>query len=75
VTQSPKFYFRDVGTVNHLARRGHMEAGSADYGKAFENWIFHELSVHSRYLELWYPISYWRLSTDPRVLRKQNPQD
>ena len=67
VTQSPKFYFRDVGTVNHLARRGRMEAGSAAYGKAFENWIFHELSVHSRYSELWYPISYWRLSSGIEV--------
>lgn len=67
VTQSPKFYFRDVGTVNHLARRGKLEAGSEMYGKAFENWIFHELSVHSRYSELWYPIRYWRLSSGIEV--------
>lgn len=44
-----------------------MEAGSESFGKAFENWIFHELSVHSRYSDQWYPISYWRLSSGIEV--------
>lgn len=65
--QAPKFYFRDVGVVNHLARRGPIEPGSELFGKAFENWIFHELSVHSRYSERWYEISYWRLSSGIEV--------
>jgi predicted AAA+ superfamily ATPase len=64
---APKFYFRDVGVVNHLARRGPIEPGSELFGKAFENWIFHELSVHSRYSERWYEISYWRLSSGIEV--------
>jgi len=61
--QAPKFYFRDVGVVNQLARRGTVHTGSELFGKAFENWLFHELSVHSRYSELFYEISYWRLSS------------
>jgi predicted AAA+ superfamily ATPase len=67
VIHAPKFYFRDIGVVNHLARRGDLLPGSSDYGKAFENWIFHELSVHSRYSDLWYDISYWRLSSGSEV--------
>lgn len=65
--QAPKFYFRDLGVVNHLARRGSIETGSELFGKAFENWLFHELSVHSRYSELFYDLSYWRLSSGIEV--------
>ena len=61
-TQAPKFYFRDVGVVNHLAKRGQIETGSELFGKAFENWLFHELSTHSSYSESFYDLSYWRLA-------------
>jgi predicted AAA+ superfamily ATPase len=65
--QSPKFFFRDVGVVNHLAHRGIIEAGSELFGKAFENWLFNELSVHSRYSEKFYDLSYWRLTSGVEV--------
>lgn len=65
--QSPKFYFRDLGVVNYLAKRKTVEPGSEVFGKAFENWIFHELSVHSRYSEKFYDLSYWRLTTGVEV--------
>jgi predicted AAA+ superfamily ATPase len=65
--QAPKFYFRDVGVVNHLARRGRIQPGAELFGKAFENWLFHELSVHSKYSELYYDLSYWRLSSGIEV--------
>jgi uncharacterized protein len=64
---APKFYFRDVGIVNHLSRRGAVEQGSELFGKAFENWVFNELSIHSRYTEKFYDISYWRLTTGAEV--------
>ncbi len=67
VRTAPKFYFRDVGLVNHLVRRHAVEAGSEAFGKAFENWIFHELSVHIRTLSCPYDISYWRLSSGIEV--------
>lgn len=67
VMHAPKFYFRDVGVVNHLVRRGIVEAGSEAFGKAFENWIFHELSVHVRSIPAPYDISYWRLSSGIEV--------
>ena len=64
---APKFYFRDLGVVNHLARRGAIKPGSELFGKAFENWLFHELSVHTKYSELFYELSYWRLSSGIEV--------
>ncbi|MFH0729311.1 MAG: DUF4143 domain-containing protein [Pseudomonadota bacterium] len=67
IMQAPKFYFRDLGVVNHLAKRGVIESGSELFGKAFENWLFHELSVHSRYSERFYDLSYWRLSSGAEV--------
>ena len=67
VIQSPKFYFSDVGVVNHLARRGRIRPGSELFGKAFENWVFHELSAHRSYSELHYDLSYWRLSGGTEV--------
>ena len=62
VIGSPKFYFADVGVVNRLARRGKLLAGSELYGKAFENWVFHELSTCLSYREVDGPLSYWRLA-------------
>ncbi|MDE0448792.1 MAG: DUF4143 domain-containing protein [Spirochaetaceae bacterium] len=42
VVAAPKFYFGDVGVVNFLARRGALQPGGELFGKAFENWVFHE---------------------------------
>jgi uncharacterized protein len=67
VIGAPKFYFADVGTVNHLARRGTVQAGSELYGKAFENWVFHELTAHNSYTEAFAHLSYWRLPSGIEV--------
>lgn len=56
----PKFYFTDVGTVNRLARRGIVEAGSEAYGRAFENWVFHEITAWIAYSKRDIPLAYWR---------------
>lgn len=65
--QTSKFYFSDVGVVNFLARRNQLEAGSALYGKAFENWLFHELSAYNSYKEKFAQLSYWRLPSGIEV--------
>jgi predicted AAA+ superfamily ATPase len=67
VIGTSKFYFADVGIVNHLAKRGRLEPGSELFGKAFENWVFHELSTHSSYSDLYYDLSYWRLASGIEV--------
>lgn len=67
VTTSPKFYFSDVGLVNNLARRGPLLRGSEAYGKAFENWVYHELSTWIDYNEPGSQLSYWGLSGGAEV--------
>ena len=67
VIGAPKFYFADVGVVNRLTRRGELAAGSQLYGKAFENWVFHELSACIEYQEWDLELTYWRLPSGIEV--------
>lgn len=62
-----KFYFNDVGVANFLARRGEVLPGSDALGKAFENWVFHELKAYNAYCERFAQFSFWRLSTGVEV--------
>ncbi len=67
LTAAPKFYFADVGVVNRLARRGEVAPGSELYGKAFENWVHHELCAFVGYREIDDELSYWRLPSGIEV--------
>ena len=67
VAVSPKFYFSDIGVVNFLAKRGKLEQGSELYGKAFENWCFHELRAYNIYNDLFAELRYWRLAGGTEV--------
>lgn len=62
-----KFYLSDVGVVNILAKRNNLEPGSALFGKAFENWVAHELRAYNHYMEKFIEISYWRLANGMEV--------
>lgn len=64
---APKFYFFDVGVVNHLARRHRVDRGSMSFGQAFENWVCHELSCFVEYSGSLDQLSFWRLSTQQEV--------
>ncbi len=65
--QSPKFYFSDVGVVNHLCKRGKVIPKSELFGKAFENWVFHELNAFNSYNDKFMDFSYWKLTTGVEV--------
>ncbi|MCK5072484.1 MAG: ATP-binding protein, partial [Bacteriovoracaceae bacterium] len=67
VINASKFYFSDVGVVNFLAKRKGLEQGSSLYGKAFENWVFHELAAYNAYSENYLDLSYWRLASGIEV--------
>ena len=67
VVAAPKFYFSDVGVVNYLARRGRMQPGGELFGKAFENWVLHELLAFNAYHESFADLSYWRLASGIEV--------
>lgn len=67
LVHSPKFYFHNVGIVNSLVKRRHVEPGSEVYGKAFENWILHEIRAYNSYKKKRWDLSYWRTSTRHEV--------
>lgn len=67
VIQAPKFYFADVGVVNHLAKRGQIQPGSELFGKALENLVHHELSAYSEYRRPGLGLAYWRLASGIEV--------
>ena len=67
VISAPKFYFADVGVVNFLARRGRLEPGGELFGKAFENWVLHELLSYGAYHDVAVDLSYWRLASGIEV--------
>lgn len=67
VITAPKFYFFDVGIVNHLLKRGSITPGSESFGNAFEHFICNEIFAHSHYSGLAYPISYWRTASQIEV--------
>ena len=50
-----------------VAKRGDIQPGSELYGKAFENWVFHELTAYNAYRELDCEFSYWRLASGIEV--------
>ena len=67
VVLSPKLYFFDVGVVNFLAKRGVLEPGAELFGKAFENWVHHELRAYQAYRRPDWDLTYWGLSSGAEV--------
>jgi predicted AAA+ superfamily ATPase len=67
IQASPKFYFFDVGVVNSLTKRNQIEQGSELFGKAFENWIFHEIRCFKAYSKPELEITFWKLSNGHEV--------
>lgn len=67
VITAPKFYYFDLGIVNHLLNRKISVPESVDYGNAFEHFIYLELYAHSQYSGIEYPISYWRTASQLEI--------
>jgi len=67
ITRAPKFYLFDVGVAGALTRRHIPEERGAQFGKAFEHFIFMEIVAYSSYSELGFPIRYWRTKTGYEV--------
>ena len=67
LSAAAKFYFSDVGVVGRLARRGVLERGSELYGKAFENWVHHELAAFAAYTDFDGDLAHWRLPSGVEV--------
>ena len=67
VVLAPKFYYFDVGVAGHLTRRGNVAPRSELFGRALEHLIFMEVTAHSSYSGLKYPVAYWRTASQIEV--------
>ncbi len=60
ISTIPKFYLFDVGVAHYLTRKKIQILKGGDAGKAFEHFIFMEITAYIGLNELDYPIQYWR---------------
>lgn len=67
LVQSPRFYYFDVGVVNHLLHRKELVRGTAEYGHAFEHLVIQELKAWLEYTESDERLTYWRTYTGLEV--------
>lgn len=58
--QTPRFYFFDVGIVNHLLHRTNLIRGTSEYGHAFEHLVIQELKAWLNYNESNEKLTFWR---------------
>lgn len=65
--QTPRFYYFDVGIVNHLLHRKELVRGTAEYGHAFEHLVIQELYAWISYTNSNEKLSYWHTHTGLEV--------
>ncbi|GAB1414826.1 ATP-binding protein [Paludibacter sp.] len=64
---APKFYYFDVGITNYLLKRKNLQAGTADFGHAFEHLITQEIIAYLGYSFSEDKLSYWRTQSGYEV--------
>lgn len=67
LVQAPRFYYFDVGVVNHLLHRKELVRGTTDYGHAFEHLVVQEIYAWMHYTHSEETMSYWRTYTGMEV--------
>ena len=67
LVQSPRFYYFDVGIVNHLLHRNNLTRGTVEYGHAFEHLVIQELKAYLTYSESNENLTFWRTHTGIEV--------
>ncbi len=60
ITRASKFYLFDVGVAGAITKRHIDQARGETFGKAFEHFIFMEISAYNVYNEVDYTINFWR---------------
>ena len=62
-----KFYFFDTGVAHVLLGRKSIVAGTPDFGKALEHFVFLELKAYLSYQRLDNKLTYWRTKSQLEV--------
>jgi len=65
--ETSKFYFFDIGIVSTLLGTKSLTAGTPEFGRAFEHFIFQECWAHRHYSGLDYPMTFWRTASGSEV--------
>ena len=65
--ETAKFFLFDVGIVRALSGMRRIQAGSDEFGRAFEHFLIEEIRAYQSYRERFLPLSYWRTSTGLEV--------
>ena len=65
--RAPRFYYFDVGVVNHLLHRKGLVRGTPQYGHAFEHLVVQELIAYMSYTHQEEKLFYWRTYTGIEV--------
>ncbi|MDY6032676.1 MAG: AAA family ATPase [Alloprevotella sp.] len=60
LVQAPRFYYFDVGIVNHLLHRNNLVRGTAEYGHALEHLVIQELKAWLSYTDSVEQLAFWR---------------
>ncbi|RLD60022.1 MAG: hypothetical protein DRJ05_05415 [Bacteroidetes bacterium] len=67
ISKAPKFYMFDVGVAGALTKRFIPEERGEIFGKAFEHFIFMELTAYRSYSEIDFEIGFWRTKSGLEV--------
>jgi predicted AAA+ superfamily ATPase len=65
--ETEKYYLFDVGVVRALSGMRIIQAGTEEFGRAFEHFLIEEIRAYLSYREKDLPLSYWRTSTGLEV--------
>ena len=67
VSQSPKFYYFDVGVYNYLMNRTSLPQGTPEYGHAFEHFVVQEIRAYLGYTHNEKKLSYWHTYSNKEI--------
>ena len=67
IGKAPKFYFFDVGIAGIMTKRTLAEERGAEFGKAFEHFIFTEILAFRSYRSLDFNLYFWRTKSGLEV--------
>ena len=67
IQETPKFYLFDTGIANYLKRYQYREMRGVDTGKAFEHYVFLELTAYHLMKEKRERLYYWRTKDGTEV--------
>ena len=67
ITKASKYYLADVGIAGYLTKRNLEEQKGAEFGKAFEHFLFMEIVAYRSYAGKDFAINFWRTKSGIEV--------